>query len=192
MKELLIIFFLTVSLFSFSQTESDYKMIIQQVIEKYDSSSVKVYKKFVNHSKIELIEHYKLRQDNQLINKYSDQKDSLKFIFIIDVIDSYWQSDTASIKIENIEIDYLLTKNYLESTNQKRINKFFDSDNYEKRKKVRPIVFLSFPILSRDNRKALVYDSHVNGPLSGSGGVYFLEKVHDKWKIVGWEVREIY
>ncbi|WP_452601970.1 hypothetical protein [Pontimicrobium sp. MEBiC06410] len=188
-KHILFIPLLFVIGISFSQNKSDYSEIIKVVVSTYKSDSIKIYKRFNNNNNNRLLkelERIRTLKTQDLYHKYEKPKDSKKLNEYYDRIVDEIYSDSVTVKIENIKINFFSNFNQLEKKNKRKIYPFYKT-KYSRKK--RPIAFISFPLISVNEKKAIVYGMYICGGLCGSGGLFFLEKINNKWIIVKYEIR---
>lgn len=176
---------------SFSQSENDAKDIIKLVVDVYKNDTINVFYKFHNQ---ELI--YDLSQTewkkfdlSKIFEECSKKYDTIteKDLFF-ECINSKFPNDTATFKFEKIKVNYYGNSDLLEKTNDTRIKKIHKT-SFGKNIKIKPLSFISFPLISSDKKKAIVYCTFITGSLSGNKGYYILEKINRKWKIVNYEFR---
>ena len=173
---------------SFSQNKSDYSEIIKVVVSSYESDSIKIYKRFNNNRLLEELERIKTLKTQALYRKYEKPKDSKKLNKYYDRIIDEIYSDSVTVKIENIKVNFFFNSNQLEKKDKRKINPYYRT-KYSRKK--RPVAFISFPLISVNEKKAIVYGMYICGGLCGSGGVFFLEKNNGKWTIIKYEIRWI-
>jgi hypothetical protein len=174
----------------FSQTEKDYSDIIGLVIEEYETDTIKVYKKFQNQRLLSELDRIKSKQDREINEKYKKLEDSAKPNIYFDQKLGALYDDTVSVEVENIKVAFFPNLDWVDKKDKDRINRYYKTD-FEKKRKKRPLAFISVPLISVDNKKAIVFGSYICGGLCGSGGVFFLEKVKGKWKVINYEMRWI-
>jgi len=92
-------------------------------------------------------------------------------------------SDSAIIKLKDIDLKYWTNSTLLKKTNNKRVKPFFNRD-YVKNKSNKPIAYISFPLISIDGENAIVYASYVCGGLCGSRGYFYLKKTDNIWTLI--------
>ena len=191
-KALFILFILNIGNL-FSQTEEDYSEVIRLVISEYQKDTIKVYKKFHNNKLHSDLIGVKSEQDSKISKKYKILKDSVRpdinrLNTYVDQEMEERNDDSTYVEIENIKILFFSNLEMIDNKNKGRIDKYYKAE-FENNRKNRPIAFISYPLISIDKNKAIVYGSYVCGGLCGSGGIYFLEKVNEKWKVSKYEIR---
>ncbi|WLD24020.1 hypothetical protein NU10_01115 [Flavobacterium dauae] len=92
-------------------------------------------------------------------------------------------SDSAIIKLKDIDFKYWTNSTLLKKTNNKRINPFLKRD-YIKNWSNKPTAYISFPLISIDGENAIVYARYVCGGLCGSSGYFYLKKTEDIWTLI--------
>lgn len=172
----------------FSQNKNDYSEIIELVIAEYKSDTIKVYKRFQNQRLLTELERVKMQHDSKVYETYEQLKDSAKPDANFEQKFNALYSDSVIVTLEKIKIKFFPSLEWVEKKDKDRIKPYYKAD-FEKRRKNRPIAFISMPLISIDNKKAIVFDSYICGGLCGSGGVFFLEKINGVWKIIDYEIR---
>lgn len=182
------IFFLTCTV-SFSQTEKDLTEIIELVIAEYQTDTIIVHNRFDNHELLSALDGVKSRKDSQIHEKYGTELDSNE-------IDPNWEiktaemyDDTVTVKIEKIKVEFFPAITIVDKKDNKRVRRY--TKIKLKRNKRNPVAFISYPLISTDRKKAIVYGAYVCGGLCGSGGIFYLEKINGKWEMVEYERRWI-
>ena len=183
MKTVFLLGFILISSFAFSQTKDDLTDIINLVIEKYQTDSILVYNRFENNKLLSDFERKKLSYYN--IKSLDDDRLNE---FYIDTLK--YRMDYANTKYFELLYYPNSEDNILEKKNNKRINRYTDIKLRNNTKKY-PLAFISYPLISIDNKKAIAYGRYVCGPLCGSGGIFFLEKIEGVWKIIDYQMRWI-
>ena len=177
MKTILTSIFILISCFVSSQTKEDVSQIINLVIQEYNPDSTYIYNRFKNTNLLSDIERryfFEIENlDDERLNEF--YVDTLAYN--LDYAKKYFKLPF-----------YLNLDNNINKTDNKRINKYTDKKVENNRKK-RPIAFISYPLISVDNKKAVVYGAYVCGGLCGSGGIFFLEKIDGFWKIINYQMR---
>ncbi len=99
-------------------------------------------------------------------------------------------ADTVTVVLNDFRVSYFPTTRLLVKENNRKLKNYYRT-KYLKSEKQRPIVRISYPIISVENLHAIVYASYVTGALSGSSGYFILEKVDGHWKIIKYEMLSI-
>ena len=185
-KILTIILILTYSV-SFSQSDKDLAKIIQLVIENYQTDTIIVYHKFDNYELLVSLDGAKSYKDSQIHEKYKAELDS-------NGVDPNWEiksaemyDDSVTVKIEKVKVEFFPTISIVDKKDNKRIKRYTKAKLKKNKKK--PVVFISFPLISIGGNRAVVYGSYVCGGLCGSGGIFYLGKINGKWSILEYERR---
>ena len=165
---------------SFSQTEKDLTEIIELVIAEYQSDTIIVHNRFDNDELIAALKKTKSKKDTKIHEKYGT---ALTWDIIINEMDA----DSITVEVEKVKVEFFPTIKVLEKKNNKSIRQY--TKTKLKRTKKRPIAYISFPLISTDRKRAIVYGSYNCGALCGSGGIFYLENVNGKWKLVEYERR---
>ncbi len=180
------ILFLTFTV-SFSQTEKDLTEIIELVIAEYQTDTIFVHNRFDNHELLSALDRVKSLKDSQIHEKYGTELDSK-------VIDPNWDiktaemyDDTVTVKIENIKVEFFPAITIVDKKDNKRVRRY--TNIKLKKNKRNPVAFISYPLISTNRKKAIVYGAYVCGGLCGSGGIFYLEKIKGKWHMVEYERR---
>jgi len=92
-------------------------------------------------------------------------------------------SDSAIIKLKDIDFKYWTNSTLLKKTNNKRIKPFLKRD-YIKNWSNTPTAYISFPLISIDGENAIVYARYVCGSLCGSSGYFYLKRTDNIWTLV--------
>ena len=172
---------------SFSQTEKDLTEIIELVISEYQSDTIIVYNRFNNYELLSALDGAKSYKDSQIHEKYRTELDS-------NGIDPNWEIKTAemyddslTVKIEKVKVEFFPAITIVDKKDNKRLRRY--TKTKLKKNKRKPVAYISFPLISTDRKRAIVYGSYVCGGLCGSGGIFYLEKINGKWKMVKYERR---
>ena len=164
--KLIILLFFVFNL-SLAQTKKDLTEIVELIVSECSYNEKVVFKKF----------------DNDLL--LSNLKDS--FLSNISKKESY--TDNLFVEFENLKINISSAIKLVKKKNNKPIRSY--TKIKLKNNKSKPITYISFPLISNDNKKAVVYSSYICGTLCGNGGVFFLEKTNGKWEIIKYKERWI-
>jgi hypothetical protein len=172
---------------SFSQTDKDLTEIIELVIAEYKTDTIIVNNRFNNDEVLSALDDAKSRKDSKIHDKYKTELDS-------NGIDPNWEiktaemyEDSVTVQIENIKVKFFPTITLVDKKDNKRIKRY--TKTKLKKNKKRPVAFISFPLISTDRKRAIVYGSYICGGLCGNGGVFYLEKIKGKWKMIEYERR---
>lgn len=190
MKKLFLIILTFIPLVSFSQTENETKEIVALIVNQYKMDTINIFYKFHNNDLIN--DFQQIKSDNEIatLRKYYKIVDSIGYDKYFDRIQAEIFDDSITIQFENVLIPYFINEKRLKQTESKKIKKLYD-EKYVKNKKTRPISSISIPLISKDQKKALIYVSHIFGSLEGHGDIVFFEKINGKWKISGYKMRWI-
>ncbi len=172
MKKILVLILILSLSVSLAQTNNEYEKILSIVIEQFEVESIKVYSRFENSEIIEELERIKKVHENKIL-------DSLGANF--DIISPKIYDDTVTVVMDEVRLSYFDQKELLSKTSNGKVNRFLNQ-KFEKNRKKRPLAFISFPVLSHDRRKAIVYVYYVCGNLCGEGGTIYLEKSGEDWR----------
>ena len=173
MKKLFIIILILCYSVSFAQDNSEFKEILGLVIEQFEKESIIVYSKFENSEILEELERNKSVHDSKIL-------DSLGTDF--GIVSPKVLDDTVTINMDKMRVIYSEQKELVTKTSNKKLNRFLKR-KFEKNRKIRPLAFISFPILSADKKEAIVYGYYVCGNLCGEGGTFYLEKENNEWRL---------
>tara|TARA_R110001632_G_scaffold221815_1_gene352576 strand:+ start:7412 stop:7981 length:570 start_codon:yes stop_codon:yes gene_type:complete len=186
MKKVLTTLFILSLNISFSQTQKNYSEIIGLIVSEYESDTLKVYKRFNNSTLLSTLELRKSLRDREYYKEYDNIEDSVKFDHFENIAAKLY-NDTVTVKIENMRVNYSQKLKRAKKEDNDLIRHFYET-NYEKRRKKRPIVFISIPLLSVDNKRAIVFGDYVCRGICG-GTIFLLDKVNGKWKITDYKYR---
>lgn len=167
----------------FSQTKKDYSEIIKLAIAEYENDSVKVYKRFKNDMLLSNLDLAKSQQDQKIYEEYENLKDTTLSYKYFDQKLAELYDDSVTVKIETISVLFFPNFEWVDKKDNDRIRRFYKAD-FESNRKRRPIAFISIPLFSNVNKKAIVYGSYICGGLCGSGRVLLFEKIKGKWKLI--------
>lgn len=157
---LLIMLVFSNGIFAQSSLLNDQCEIIKLVVDKFNKNKKNiVYYRFDNHSLLK----------------------DLDFTFYENI--EFDHSDSAIIKLKDIDFKYWTNSTLLKKTNNKRIKSFFNRD-YIKNMSNKPTAYISFPLVSIDGENAIVYARYVCGGLCGSSGYFYLQKTDNIWTLV--------
>lgn len=92
-------------------------------------------------------------------------------------------SDSAIIKLKDIDFKYWTNSTLLKNTNNKRVKPFLKRD-YIKNWSKTPTAYISFPLISIDGENAIVYARYVCGSLCGSSGYFYLKRTDNIWTLI--------
>ncbi len=172
---------------SFSQTEKDLTEIIELVIADYQSDTIIVYYKFDNYKLLSALDEAKSYKDSQIHEKYKSELDSSGIDLNWEIKTAEMYDDSVTIEIEKIKVEFFPTITIIDKKDNNRIRRY--SKTELKKNKKKPLAYISFPLISKDRKKAIIYGSYVCGGLCGSGGIFHLEKINGEWKIIEYERR---
>jgi predicted ATP-grasp superfamily ATP-dependent carboligase len=148
-----------------------------------------IYNRFNNDKLLSALDGVKSYKDSQIHEKYGAEVDS-------NGIDPNWEiktaemyDDSVTVVIEKVKVKFFPAIAIIDKMNNKRIRQYTKKDL--KKNKNKPLAYMSFPLISTVRKRAIVYGSYVCGGLCGSGGIFYLEKVNGKWKVVEYERRWI-
>ena len=185
-KILTAILILTFSV-TFSQTDEDLTEIIELVIAEYQNDTIIVNNRFNSDELLSALDGAKSRKDSKINDKYRTKLDS-------NGIDPNWEiktaemyEDSVTVKIEKIKVKFFPAITIVDKKDNKRIKRY--TKTKLKKNKRKPVAYISFPLISTDGKKAIVYGSYICGGLCGSGGIFYLEKINGKWKMMEYERR---
>lgn len=164
---------------SFSQTENDLSEIIKLVVREYKTDTINVYSRFENAEMRSALDDTKTGQDMQISELYNSHFDSVA---------PRIYDDTVTIRFYKLKVLYSKQKRFTKKTDNKKIRRYLKSD-FEKRRRKGPVAFISIPLISMDNEKAIVFGSYYCGSLCGSGGTFFFQKVNGVWTLMDYERR---
>lgn len=184
MKNVLAIFLILSVNISFSQTKEDYGEIIGLIVSQYENDTLKVYKRFNNYTLLSTLELMKSFQDGGYYKEYEKIEDSDKFDHY-EKISAKLYDDSVTVKIENIRVKYFQNLERVKKEDNRLIRHFHET-NYEKRRKKRPILYISIPLLSVDNKRAIVFGDYICRGICG-GTIFLLDKVNGKWRITDYK-----
>lgn len=154
--------------------------IIELAIAEYQTDTLVVYNRFENDELMAALKKRKSKKDTKAHEKYGKE---LTWDIIVNEIDA----DSITVEVEKVKVDYFPTINVLDKKNNKRIRKY--TKTKLKRTKKRPTAFISFPLISTDRKRAIVYGSYDCGGLCGSGGIFYFENINGKWRLIVYKRR---
>ena len=138
---------------SYAQLQNERSKIIAQVVKLFEKENAKLYYQIKN-------DHYERELD--LMEKKRTKSDS---------------------KIsEYLNIDYKEFKRIFFKTNNTLLSKYY-STTTTKDLKEKNIAILSIPIISEDNKKAIIYGRYSCGLFCGKMNIFYFEKMKEKWVI---------
>tara|TARA_R110000765_G_scaffold406644_1_gene503706 strand:- start:83 stop:586 length:504 start_codon:yes stop_codon:yes gene_type:complete len=163
--------------------------IIELVIAEYQTDTIIVHNRFDNDELLSALDRAKSYKDSQIHEKYGTKLDS-------NGIDPNWEiktaemyDDSVTVKIEKVKVEFFPAITIVDKKDNKRLRRY--TKIQLKKNKRKPVAYISFPLISTDRKRAIVYGSYVCGGLCGSGGIFYLKKVNGKWKMVEYDRRWI-
>ncbi len=187
MKKILTAILVLTFTVSFSQTEKDLTEIIELVIAEYQTDTIIVNNRFRNEELLSALDGVKSRKDSEIHDKYGTELDS-------NGIDPNWEiktaemyDDSVTVKIEKIKVEFFPAITIIDKKDNKRLRRY--TKTKLKKNKRKPVAYISFPLISTDQKRAIVYGSYICGGLCGSGGIFHLEKINGKWTMLEYERR---
>lgn len=176
---------------AFSQSENDTNDIIKLVVNNYKNDTIDVFYKFQNQELIDNLSDAEWRKIDlgKILEECSKKYDTItERDLFFECWNSKLSNDTAAFQFEKIRVKHCRNNDFLKETNDKKLKKHYKA-SYIKNKKTKPLAFISFPLISADRKKAIVYCTYLEENLSGNKGYYILEKINRKWKIITYEFR---
>ncbi|MBZ0327190.1 MAG: hypothetical protein K8F54_06255 [Altibacter sp.] len=170
---------------AFSQTEKDLTEIIELVITEYQADTISVYNKFINDELLSALVLIKNQKDSNIHEKYVTKLDSNGNDLNWEIKTAEMYDDTVTVNIEKMKVKFFPAIEIGDKKDNKRIRRYTKIDLIKHKKK--PFAYISFPLISIDGSKAVIYSGYVCGGLCGSGGIFYFEKVDGEWKIIGFE-----
>ena len=177
-----------------SQQKNDITEIISLVVNNYKKDTLEVYNRFHNNELIkdfEDAETVKFFETNKKIEnrikgtEFKDVEEKEKLLIHLDLLWENMHTDSVTLSFQKIKVLINETTTLINKKNNKRINRYAKSNLTRKKKK--KYAFISFPIISSDKSKAIVYVGYYCGGLCGSGGILHLEKKNGTWQILEFE-----
>jgi len=172
---------------SFSQADKDLTEIIELVIANYQADTISVYHKFDNYKLLSSLDGAKSYKDSQIHEKYKSELDSSGIDLNWEIKTAEMYDDSVTVVIDKIKVEFFPAITIVDKKDNKRIRRYTKTELTKNKKN--PFAKISYPLISTDRKKAIVYGSYICGGLCGSGGIFYLEKLNGVWKIVGYERR---
>ena len=95
------------------------------------------------------------------------------------------ESNSKNVELTNILFDKKKTETALKKLKNKQISDFTTLELNETEEK--PMAYISSPIFSKDNTKAIIYGKQFIGGLTGNSSYFIFEKLDGKWKLINIE-----
>ncbi|BAO54734.1 hypothetical protein [Nonlabens marinus] len=185
-KIMTVVFLVAFSLQSFSQSDDDYRELIDLAITSFGKDSTLIFKRFDNKTILQDLNLLIGEKHISVVKKYRKNLDSID-------TDAYWKitsaamfGDTVTVAFQKLNFYSEVNIQQLNKTQNKRIERYTDK-NLKRNRKL-PIARISYPIITSDEKKAIVYFSNVCGSLCASGGFIQFKKVFGVWEFVKREV----
>lgn len=154
MKKLIpIVLFLVYQLNVYSQSETDYSQIINQVCELYEKDNVIIY--------------------NNLDNGIYEYE-----LFLLDKDENNPESEILKF----VKINYKELRKLYRKTNKKAISEFYSTRTSENFKD-KNIAVIAIPIISRDGNSAIIFGRYSCGLLCGQTTMFYFNKNDKKWQL---------
>lgn len=191
MKKLIFLFIIFSFLQLLGQQKNDSKEIIDLVVNNYKNDSIEVYHKFHNYELIKDFDNAESEKFLKITREIEKRINSSEFAELDEkekagiYLDFLWENidaDTVTVTFNKIKILLNTNKKLIDRKDNKRIKKYTKKNLTNKKKN--KYAFISFPIISTDKIKAIIYVGYYCGSLCGKGGILHLEKLNGKWEIV--------
>ncbi|WMI68174.1 hypothetical protein [Mangrovimonas sp. YM274] len=92
------------------------------------------------------------------------------------------ESDSKNVELRNILFDKKKTETALKKLKNNQISDFTTLELNETEEK--PIAYISSPIFSKNNTKAIIYGKQFIGGFTGNSSYFIFEKLDEKWKLI--------
>lgn len=156
----------------------DYSEILQLLNDELKKDTISLYYRFDNRELFYTLEDEFFDRENEIYNKYDSIPDEINLQKDLEELRSPFI--IVYLPILNIETYYYQAENLAKRTHGKKIMKYYPN-RFEKDKDKRPLLFISIPLITVDERKAFIFGSYVCGNLCGGNSVREYEKLNGKW-----------